>query len=138
MDNKPQASEAQMAYARLLDLGMKVGMLILIITFVLYVSGVIEPNVPVDQLSSFWEMKADEYVETTGIATGWGWVNELGKGDILNSVGIAFLALVTIACYLRILPIMFREKETALIVIILLEVAVLSAAASGFITAGGH
>ncbi|MHB0915161.1 MAG: hypothetical protein ACYC5A_01920 [Thermoleophilia bacterium] len=138
MADKPQASEAQLAYAKLLDIGMKLGMLILIVTFALYVSGIMKPNIPVDELSGYWEMKADEYVETTGKATGWGWVSDLDKGDVLNSAGIAFLALVTIACYVRILPIMIKEKQAALIVIILLEIAVLGAAASGFITTGGH
>ncbi|RJQ44048.1 MAG: hypothetical protein C4534_07030 [Gaiellales bacterium] len=138
MDNRPQASEAQLAYAKLLDLGMKVGIVILLITFIIYIAGVMEPNVPVDKLPDYWEMKADEYVEVTGKATGWGWVKDLGKGDVLNSVGIAFLALVTIFCYLRVVPIMIRDKEIALLILILLEVAVLAAAASGFIKTGGH
>lgn len=138
MNDKPQASEAQLAYAKLLDYGMKIGIVILLITFTIYVLGLLEPNVPVDELSSYWEMKADEYVETTGKATGWGWVNDLDKGDVLNSVGIAFLGLVTIVCYARIIPIMIKERETALIILILLEIAVLVGAASGWIKTGGH
>lgn len=138
MSEKPQASEAQLAYAQLLDWGMKIGMIVLLVTFFIYLAGILEPNIPVDKLPDYWEMKADEYVETTGKSTGWGWVNDLDKGDALNSVGIAFLGLVTIFCYARVIPIMIKDKQMVLLILILLEIAVLAAAASGLIKAGGH
>ena len=44
-------------------------------------------------------------LQAADIGTGWSWVSNLGEGDMLNFVGIAFLAGVTIICYLAIVPI---------------------------------
>jgi hypothetical protein len=55
----------------------------------------------------------------------------------VNFLGIAFLAGVTIVCYLRIAPILFAKKDPIYGVIALLEVIVLTLAASGLLK-GGH
>jgi len=62
----------------------------------------------------------------------------LEKGDFLNFVGIAFLAGVTMICYVRIIPILFRKKDRVYALIAILEVLVLMLAASGILKAGGH
>ena len=62
----------------------------------------------------------------------------LGKGDFLNFVGIAFLAGVTIPCYIRIIPILFAKKDTTYAILAIVEVLVLALAASGILKAGGH
>ena len=72
-----------------------------------------------------------------GIVVGWGWVAVLNMGDYLNFIGIALLALVTIVCYLGILPTLFRNKDWVYGTIAILEILVLSLAASGIVT-GGH
>ncbi len=59
--------------------------------------------------------------------TGWHWAALVGKGDYLNFVGIAMLSGLTILCYLVILPILFRKKDTAYVVIAIVEVLVLVA-----------
>ena len=135
---KLRATEEQLAYARLLDFGMKLGLLALIITFVVYLSGLFAPYIPVNDLPRYWGMSVHNYLEATGIHPGWTWVGMLGKGDFLNFVGIAFLAGVTILCYLRIIPILFRKKDTVYGILAILEVLVLVLAASGILKAGGH
>ena len=135
---KLRATEEQLAYAKLLDFGMKLGLLALIITFIVYLSGILTPYIPVNDLPRYWGMSVHENLEATGIHPGWSWLNMLGKGDFLNFVGIAFLAGVTILCYLRILPILFRKKDTVYGILAILEVLVLVLAASGILKAGGH
>jgi len=135
---KLRATEEQLAYAKLLDFGMKLGLLALIITFVVYLSGLFAPYIPVNDLPRYWGMSVHDYLKATGIHTGWSWLGMLGKGDFLNFVGIAFLAGVTILCYLRILPILFRKKDTVYGILAILEVLVLVLAASGILKAGGH
>ncbi|KJU82949.1 hypothetical protein MBAV_004846, partial [Candidatus Magnetobacterium bavaricum] len=54
------------------------------------------PPVPVDELPKLWGLSVHEYLEKTGIHTGWAWLHLLGKGDFLNFAGIAFLGGVTI------------------------------------------
>jgi hypothetical protein len=138
MADEPKATKEQLAYAQLLDIGMKLGMIILVITFALYVFGVFEPNIAFDDLPNEWEKSAEEYVADNGEVDGWAWVNELDKGDFLNFLGIAFLAGVSIFCYIRILPILLGKKDYIYAVLALVEVAVLVLAASGLLKVGGH
>lgn len=138
MDNKLKATEEQIAYAKLLDLGMKVGLLAITVTFIIYLTGVLTPHVAIADLPKYWGMPVKEYLKATDIHTGWSWLGMLGKGDFLNFVGIAFLAGVTIICFMRIIPIFFRKKDTAYAVFAIIEVLVLTLAASGILKAGGH
>jgi len=62
----------------------------------------------------------------------------LGKGDFLNFAGIAFLAGITIICFIRVIPIFFRKKDTIYGVFAIIEVLVLVLAASGVLKSGGH
>ncbi len=133
-----KATEEQLVYANLLDKGMKIGLLMLIITFTLYLSGIMKPYIPVDQLPNYWGMSVHDYLEHADVPAGWGWLGMVGKGDFVNFIGIAFLAGVSIICYIRIIPILFRKKDTVFAVIAILEVVVLVLAASGLLKTGGH
>jgi len=133
---KQYATEEQRLYADILDKGMKIGLLILVVTFSLYVSGILEPKVPLRDLPGYWTMPVQDYLAATGIGTGWSWLGNIGKGDLLNFVGIAFLSAVTIVCYLAIVPNLLKKKDTPYVVLALLEVAVLVLAASGILKAG--
>ena len=133
---KEYATEEQRLYADLLDKGMKIGLLILVVTFGLYVFGVLEPKVPLDELPGYWGMSVHDYLQATGIGTGWSWLGSLGRGDMVNFVGIAFLSAVTIVCYLAIVPSLMRKKDKPYVVLALIEVAVLVLAASGILKAG--
>jgi len=133
---KEYTTEEQLLYARILDKGMKIGLAILVVTFGLYMSGVLQPHVPVNDLPKYWSMSVHDYLQATELGTGWSWLGSLGKGDLLNFVGIAFLAGVTIICYLAIVPSLLRKKDTPYVVLALLEVAILVLAASGILKAG--
>jgi hypothetical protein len=137
-DRNIHATEEQLAYAQILNIGMKAGLAILVVTFAIYVFGVLQPNVPVDQVSNYWELSAEEYVTETGGHHGWGWVGSLDQSDFLNFVGIAFLAAVTIICYARVLPILVKQKDLVYAIFVLAEITVLALAASGWLKSGGH
>lgn len=138
MEKKVHATEEQIAYAKLLDMGMKLGMLALIITFIIYVGGILTPHIPVNDLPKYWSMPVKDYLSATGIHPGWTWLGLLGKGDFLNFLGIAFLSGVTILCYIRIIPIFFRKKDAVYGILAIIEVLVLVLAASGILKSGGH
>ncbi|MEW5948984.1 MAG: hypothetical protein AB1711_06190 [Thermodesulfobacteriota bacterium] len=135
---KPGTAEEQVLYASVLEKGMLLGLGILVITFIVYVLGILEPYVPVGELSRYWSMNVHDYLQAANIHPGWWWASQLGKGDFLNFIGIALLAGVTIICYAAIIPTLLRKKDIVYAVLALLEVIVLSAAASGLIAAGGH
>ncbi len=137
MAGKTKVTE-QLAYATILDKGMKIGLLMLVISFIIYVTGILTPYIPVNDLPKYWGLSVHKYLEVTGIQPGWTWLRLLGKGDFLNFIGIAFLAGVTAVCYIRIIPILFRKKDIAFGIIAILEVIVLVLAASGLLKSGGH
>jgi hypothetical protein len=133
-----KTSIEQLAYASILDKGMKIGLLLLVASFILYLTGILSPYIPVNDLPKYWGMSVHKYLEATGIHTGWSWIGMIGKGDFLNFVGIAFLAGVTVICYLRIIPILFNKKDIVYGIIAIIEVLVLVLAASGILKSGGH
>jgi len=137
-NEKNKASEEQMAYAGVLNIGMWLGLAVLVITFFVYISGVLPSYVPIDDLPKYWTMRVHDYNVALNAPTGWGWAGLVGKGDYLNFVGIAMLSGLTILCYRVILPILFRKKDTAYAVIAIVEILVLSLAASGLLKVGGH
>lgn len=131
-------STEQIAYAALLDIGMKIGLLMLIASFIIYLTGILSPYIPVNELPKYWGHPVHTYLQETGIHTGWTWLSMLNKGDFLNFLPIAFLAGITMVCYIRIIPILFRKKDTAFGILAIIEVLVLALAASGVLKTGGH
>ncbi len=134
----PLLAEEQLEYASVLDVGMKLGLLLLLVTFAIYVLGVLTPHIPVDDLPKYWSLPLKKYLAATGIHPGWGWVHMLREGDFLNFIGIAFLSGVTILCFLKVIPIFFRKSEFVYGWLAVLEVLVLVLAASGVLRGGGH
>lgn len=138
MDKKKHASQEQLTYARLLDMGMKIGLVALAITYALYLTGLVSPHIPVTDLPKYWGMPVHDYLKATDIHAGWSWLGMLHRGDFLNFTGIVFLSAITILCYLAIIPSLIRKKDTILATIAVIEVLVLVLAASGILKGGGH
>ncbi len=134
----PQATEEQVLYANILNKGMALGLIGLIITFIIYGAGILDPVIPLEEVQNYWVMPVADYLEQTGIHAGWAWLGNLDKGDMLNFLPIAFLSLLTIVCYLAILPGLMLKKDTAYVVLVIVEVVVLTVAASGILGSGGH
>ena len=139
-----EANEEQLLYARILEKGMYLGLALLLVTFVLYLTGIMEPAVPIEQLPNYWVMSVHDYAEAINqdflhrdhAVTGWGWLAVVGKGDFVNFLGIALLSGVTIVCYIGILPTLHRTKQTAYFWIAVAEVLVLVLAGSGVLPSG--
>ena len=139
-----EAQSEQVLYAKVLEIGMYIGLLVLFITFSLYVSGILAPAVPHEEVASYWHLGVHEYLEAVNHdhlhmdhpPTGWAWITMLQKSDFLNFVGIAILGGITIICYLAIVPTLVRKKDNAYLAITLLEVIVLALAASGILAVG--
>jgi hypothetical protein len=133
-----KASGEQLTYANILNKGMLIGILILLITYAIYVAGILPTFFPVEDIPKYWTKSVKVFTHDLGAPTGWNWLGLVGKGDYLNFIGIAILAAVSIFCYLAILPGLIRKKDTPLVVIVILEVLVLVLAASGILKSGGH
>jgi len=128
----------QIIYANLLILGVWAGIFILVATYAIYLIGILPSHVDMSLLPTLWGKGVDEFLELTHSPHGWGWVSLLGKGDFLNYIGFALLALMTILCYLVLVRGYSRQKDWIYTAIAVLEIIVLLTAASGLLGAGGH
>ena len=133
-----QPSREQIIYANLLIIGVWAGIFILVATYAIYLTGILPSHVEVSIIPTIWGKGVGEYLEITHSPHGWGWVTLLTKGDFLNYIGLALLALMTIVCYLVLVRGYIRQKNWIFTVIALLEIVVLSVAASGLLGSGGH
>lgn len=127
----------QARYARLLAIGTHAGLALLVVLFALYMFGILAPHVPHDRLPELWQLPASGYLERTGIAGGWGWVEFLDRADILTLTGIVALAFWSVPCLVAIMPLYWFEGQRLLLAICALEVGVILVAASGLV-GGGH
>lgn len=135
---KDSATEEQLRYADILDKGMKIGLVVLFITFILYVFEFFPSHIAIKKLPHYWGLPVHEYLEALKIGNGWSWLGMLGKGDFLNFIGITFLAAITIICYIAVIPVFFKKKDTIFLILAVFEVFVLILAASGILRGGGH
>jgi hypothetical protein len=133
-----QPSPEQIIYANLLIIGVWAGIIILVATYAVYVTGILPAHVDISLIPELWGKGVGEYLEITHSPHGWGWVSLLTKGDFLNYIGSALLALMTIVCYLVLVRGYIRQKNWIFTVIAILEIIVLSVAASGLLGSGGH
>ena len=130
MLDDPFAAE-ELTYARWLDFGTRLGLVGLIASFLAYALGILPPHVPLDELAKAWSLPVEQYRAVAGAPAGWGWLSLGARGDYLNYFAIAFLALVSALCYLRILPLLAARGDRIYVLIAVLEIAVLAAAAAG-------
>lgn len=133
-----KATPEQILYAKMLEKGMYIGLLILLITFGLYALGIMDPYIPLDKISEYWNMNVNDYLHHANIKAGWAWTGMLKYGDFVNFLGIAILAGVTILCYAAIVPTLLKSNDKVYAALAILEVIILSVAASGILGTGGH
>jgi hypothetical protein len=131
-------SREQIIYANLLLMGMVTGIIVMIITYMIYASGLLPPHVELQLVTANWGKGIHDYLEITHSPHGWGWTSLLLKGDFLNYIGFVLLGLMTILCYLVLVRGFARKKDWIFAVISILEIIVLSLAASGILGGGGH
>jgi hypothetical protein len=136
--NGLETPREQVIYANVLIIGVWLGILILLVTFGLYVAGVTTPHVAIEDTPRYWGMGVDEYAHQTAWPSGWDWTGLLGRGDILTYVGFILLALLSILGYMVLLVTYVRERSSLFSLICILEILVLGLAASGVLVAGGH
>ena len=145
MTNKAtQATEEQLLYADLLEKGMYIGLLLMIITFALYLFGIMKPVVPRADIASYWSQPVDAYLAAVNtnflqwehVPTGWSWLKLISKGDFVNFQPVAILSGVTILCYIAVAPGLFKRGDKAMGIMAIAEALILALAASGLLAVG--
>lgn len=137
-DKSLQARPEQLLYAGILEKGMLLGLLVLLITYVIYVLRIMPAYIPLAEVPKYWAMNVHDYLHTAHVEQGWAWLGMLRYGDFLNFVGIALLAGVTIICFLAIVPILWKSGDKVYACLSVVEALILGVAASGILGSGGH
>ena len=136
--NNPKPMPEQIAYANVLFIGAWAGILIMIITYFIYISGLLPPHVGIELINENWDKGVDEFLKITNSPHGWAWIRLINEGDYLNFIGIVLLAVLTIICYLFLILGYKNRKDWNYLLISVLQVLVLTIAASGILGTGGH
>jgi hypothetical protein len=119
----------QLIYARWLEWGTRIALVVLTASFVAYALAIGDPHLPPQELPKLWAFPVDHYLAASGAPTGWGWLQLLHKSDYLIFVAVALLGLATVLCYARIVPILLAQGERWRAAIAIVQIVVLLAAA---------
>ncbi len=130
------ASDAQLVLARLYRIVTIVGLTIVAVAFVLYVSGFLETSVPVKEVVSYWHLDAESYAEQTGTPVGWEFLSHLARGESLSFGSLVLMALAVIISLSIMVTVFMRKGRSAYAVIVLLQTIILVIAATGIVS--GH
>lgn len=122
-------------YAVLLAWGTRAGLLLLVLAFAVYLTGLLPSHVPPERLPQLWQLPVRDYLRATHSPSGWCWLGLLGQGDYANLPGIVLLTSCSIPPLLAVIPLFARQRARAYVIICLLQVLVLLLAASGLL---GH
>lgn len=116
-------------YAMALRVGVRGALVMLAAAFCIYIFGLARPHVSLEDLPKYWGLRAGEYIQQTGMPTGWQWTARLYESDVLSVLPAVFLAALTGLCMLSILPIFARRRDYVYVLIILLQIALFMVAA---------
>ena len=123
----------QLLYAWLLNLGTHIGLAVLAVTFVVYVLGLVAPQVPLLHLPDLWSQPIGRYLALTQSPTGWGWLSLLRHSDFAALIGIVIMVGSSLICLLAVIPLYGRRGDKKFVALCLAEVAVMMLAASGWL-----
>ena len=124
----------QKRYSTYLLYGAWLGIGVMLLTYAIYLLGLVEPYVPLEDLVEYWSMGSDRYLMRGGIPSQWGWVTLVGYGDFVNFVGIALMGLLTLGGLLMLLPAYIRQRDWPFVAIVVVQILVLGASISGMLT----
>lgn len=137
MDLTKHERELRELYARWLDHATRVGFAVSLVAFLVYVSGLVPAFIPPADLPRYWTLPVDRFIAATGAPQQWAWLALIGYGDVLNLAAVALLALVTPACYARLLPKLLEQRDWLQLALASAQVVVLLLAASGLLAGAG-
>lgn len=128
--------EEQLLYARLLAAGSRLGLVLLVLSFGVYLTGWLQPHVPLEQLPQLWQHPAHRFRDLAGMPAGWGWLALVHRADIAGLAGIAVLAGCSLPALLALVPVFLRRGERAAAVLSAAVAVVVLLAASGLMSQG--
>lgn len=128
-----QRTKAQIRFANLLFSGSWYCFFLLLVTFGIYVSGSMEPYVPLKRMPFYWSMSAAELVQHGIMPRQWDWLNLLKYGDFLTFPAVLVLPSLATVCSIVLIPESLRRQDWTRSIILLLIIGLICFAASGLL-----
>ena len=128
------ASETQLILAGLYRYIAIVGFVIIAAAFILYVSGLLPGNVPVEEVKSYWHLDAGGYAAETGTPFGWDILKSLFRGESLSLGSLVFMAVAVIVGLIIMIAAFMKKGDRVFALVALLQTIVLVLAASGVVS----
>ena len=131
-----KSTNVNYVYAKTLRITSLIFLALIVIGFVLYISGALPtPRTP-KVIADTWHLSAQIFKEKNQIPGGWSWARHPGQGDMISLGTIFLISLTSIICLPAALVIYIRESNTIYAVIVAVEFLVLCLAAVGVLQPG--
>lgn len=133
---RPEAGQLNRLYGTVLRWMTRLGLVVLVVGFALYVTGVLPGYVPPADVLPALDEPALAYAAHKGIPTGWAWLAYLNHGDMLTLLGLALLIGSVVVAYLTLLAVLLRRRNWVYVVLVVLQLAIFVLAGSGLVGGG--
>jgi hypothetical protein len=137
MKQQLHANRIQLTYATVLSWTSTLGIVFVAAGYLVYVFQLLPSTVSPSEVAMHWHLRAVELHKIVPVPSGWDWIYQLGRGDVVSYASVVYLSSVTMLCLLVIIPLFLKEKDMIYAVMTVLQVLVLVFAAAGIIS-GGH
>ncbi len=137
MKQQLHANRIQLTYATVLSWTSTLGIIFVVAGYLVYVLQLLPSTVSPSEVAMHWHLRAAELHKIVPVPSGWDWIYQLGRGDVLSYASVVYLSSVTMLCLAVIIPLFLKEKDMIYSVMTLLQVLVLVFAAAGIVS-GGH
>ena len=132
-----EVSPEQNRYASILLVCSWAGIVVMLITFLIYMGGFFNPLVKPSDMPLYWGLNVHKYLQATHGPSGWNWLGLVNHADYLNLVGLAFLGSVSVFGYISLFIDYLRKKDMPYVTMVSLEIIVIVLAASGIFKISG-
>ena len=131
-----RSTNVNSVYAITLQIVSLIFLALIVIVYVLYISGALPTPRSPRVIADTWHLNAQAFQEKNQIPRGWAWVRYLGQGDIISLGTIFLMSLTSIICLPAALAIYIKERNTIYTAIVAVEFLVLCLAALGVLPPG--
>ena len=109
------------------------GIVLLVTTFGVYVSGVAPSQTSPARTAELWHLDVGSFNEAVGRPTGWSWIRDFFQGENLAFASLVFIAVCTIIALFFTLPPYLHEGNKRYAAIIITQIVILVVASSGVV-----
>ncbi|MEI6652905.1 MAG: DUF1634 domain-containing protein, partial [Chlorobiaceae bacterium] len=91
MKEQLHASRVQLTYAAVLSWTSTLGIIFIVAGYLVYVFQLLPTAVTPAEIAMQWHLRASEFHKAVPVPSGWDWVSQLGRGDVLSYASVVYL-----------------------------------------------